>query len=471
MFRKTCCSIASVALIPMISIAASAQPPADSAHTVALQQSAGSAMWSPQILGTQINVIGQRLAPFHSPYSGANSLQAAGDHALSHVYGAYVGAVPFAWGADEARQVRVESYLDVEMSRGHGVSNATGLAGVTNGDVLRAGTADLGNGPYVARLFLRIIAPLGRGAEIDTLARGADQIGRAVSASRFEITAGKFAASDLFDLNRYANSARSQFMNWALFQNTAWDFAADTRGYTNGVAVAFVSRHMSLRFGSFQMPTQANGNKFDSDLRWARGDNVELTVIPSGGHAPVLRLLAYRNHARMGSYAAALAEAAVVGGRPDIVADDRPGRSKSGWGINIEQPVADLGETGFFARLGSSDGANESFAFTEVDRHVSVGFQASGGHWARPDDRVGAAFVRHDIATIHQQYLSAGGVGFLLGDGRLTYGAEQIVEAYYRVQLGSRIEMSPDIQLIRNPGYNRDRGPAKIVGMRLNFQY
>jgi carbohydrate-selective porin OprB len=320
-------------------------------------------------------------------------------------------------------------------------------------------------------MFVRLVRPVGHSPDVDTLARGIDQLSRHSAATRLEVTAGKFAASDLFDLNRYANTTRTQFMNWALFQNTAWDFAADTRGYTNGVAVAWISRRWSLRIGSFQMPREANGNKFDSDLRRARGDNVELTVSPAGEYAPIVRLLGFSNHARMGSYADALARAERDRTPPTIVGDDEPGRSKRGWGLNIEQPIANGGETGVFVRTGGNDGANESFAFTEVDRHVSAGVQLSGANWRREDDRFAIAIVRHDIAAVHQRYLAAGGIGFLLGDGALSYGSEQVVEAYYRAQVGARVQVSPDMQVIRNPGYNRDRGPATVLSLRVNFKY
>lgn len=460
-----------IPLVLLLAAPLGAQAPVDSSLAARSHRADGSASWAPQLLGTQINVIGQRLSTLRSPYEGLHSLVASGDRSISHVYGAYLGATPFAWGQDEPHQTRVETYLDVEMARGRGISSATGLAGVTNGDVLRAGTADLGNGPYVARMFVRVVLPLGAASGLDTLARGIDQLPRTSAANRIEVTAGKFAASDLFDLNRYANTTRTQFMNWALFQNTAWDFAADTRGYTNGVAVAFMSRRWTLRLGSFQMPREANGNKFDSDLRRARGDNAEVTFSPPGEYAPIIRLLGFVNHARMGNYAAALAAAARLNTPPDIVADDTPGRSKRGWGLNIEQPLADEGETAVFARVGGNDGANESFAFTEVDHHLSAGLQLSGVRWKRRDDRFAFALVRHDIATIHRQYLAAGGIGFLLGDGGLSYGAEQIVESYYRVQVGRQIQVSPDIQFIRNPGYNRDRGPATVFSLRVNFKY
>ena len=177
------------------------------------------------------------------------------------------------------------------------------------------------------------------------------------------------------------------------------------------------------------------------------------------------------NHARMGSYAEALAIGKSLGQVPDIAGDDRPGRKKYGFGLNLEQPLSDGGETGVFARFGWNDGKNESFAFTEVDRHISAGAQVSGVHWGRVHDRIGLAGVREGIVSVHSGYLAAGGLGFLLGDGRLTYGPEQILEGYYRLQAGPYLQVSPDLQFIRNPGYNRDRGPALVGSLRANFRY
>jgi carbohydrate-selective porin OprB len=321
----------------------------------------------------------------------------------------------------------------------------------------------------VARAFIRYTRSF-RSGQRDTLNAAPDQIPETVSSHRLEITAGKFAVSDLFDVNRYANSTRLQFMNWSLFQNTAWDFAADTRGYSNGIAIAWIHPGWTLRAGSFQMPHEANGNVFDSDLRRARGDQMELTLtIPRT--RTTARILGYVNHARMGDYAEALAIGASLGRAPDIAADDRPGRKKYGFGLNLEQPLTDEGETGVFARFGSDDGKNESFAFTEVDRHISLGAQVSGAHWGRADDRIGLAGVREGIVSVHRDYLAAGGVGFLLGDGRLSYGSEQILEGYYRLQTGRYLQFTSDVQGIRNPGYNRDRGPALVGSLRANFRY
>ncbi len=421
---------------------------------------AGSASWRAYLLGTQANVIGQHLRPFGSPYEGTNSLRSRGDSKISHAYGVY--------GGIDARH-GFQGYLDVEMIRGKGISSVVGLAGPTNGDVLRQGTIDLGSGPYVARAFVRYTKPLASGSS-DTLERAQDQVPTIVSSHRLEITAGKFAVTDLFDVSRYANTTRLQFMNWALFNNSAWDFAADTRGYSNGIAAAWIHPLWAVRVGSLQMPVLANGNKFDSHLDNARGDQAELTVT-SRATGTVARFLVFMNHGRMGNYAEALAIARATNTVPDIAADDKPGRAKYGWGLNLEQPIADGGESGAFARLGWSDGKNESFVFTEVDRHMSGGVQLSGAHWGRRSDRVGVAGVRTEIVQVHRDYIAAGGLGVLLGDGRLNYSTEEIVETYYREQLGDYFQAGPDAQYIRNPGYNPGRGHATVPAHRVNFRY
>jgi hypothetical protein len=383
------------------------------------------------------------------------SLRASGDHQVSQSYGAYAGVcfVP-----------NVAAYLDAEMIRGSGISHASGLAGVTNGDVLRQGSVDLGDGPYVARAFLRWTIPL-HSTKLDTVARGVDELPGVLSARRVEVTAGKFAATDVFDLNRYANSTRTQFLDWVLFNDGAWDYAADTRGYSNGIVVAWITRAVSVRAGSFQMPTFANGNRFDNDIANARGDNLEATF--AAPHDAVIRVLVYENHARMGDYDLATAIARETGTIPDIVATDAPGRTKYGWALNAELPLADDGETGVFARVGWNDGRHESFVFTEVDRHLSAGGQVSGRRWHRPNDAFAIAGVADGISAPHRNYLAAGGSGFLLGDGALRYGPESIAETYYLFAIGRYLAISPDLILIAHPGYNRDRGPATVLSLRV----
>jgi hypothetical protein len=429
------------------------------AETSAQTETGSLPAWVPRLLGAQFTLTGQRLLPFVAAYSGPRSLIKTGDTQETDTYGLYFGS---------QLTHDLQFYFDTELARGHGVSNAEGLAGLTNGDVIREGSVNLGEQPYIARAFLRYVVPLTREAE--PVERALDHFPSPQPVERIEIKAGKLALPDDFDLNRYANSTRAQFMNWGLFNNTAWDYAADTRGYTFGVYLGWVHPRWTLRLASCQMPTFANGNIFDSNVRLARGDNLELTLNPRA-EGTVVRFLVYENHARMGSYQEAIRLAAEQGGTPDIVADDRPGRTKVGWGINVEQPLADRGQTGAFLRLGWNDGRNEDFVFTEADQHASAGLQLAGNHWGREQDRVGVAAVIHGLSSEHRAYLADGGVGFLLGDGRLRYGHEQILESYYRFQAVKHVQISPDVQYVVNPGYNQDRGPATVVTLRFHLEY
>ena len=441
-------------------------PPGESPTTPG--EPAGPAPQSadPMLLGAQYTYVLQHQTALDSPYAGPLSLRADGDTQPTHTIGFYGGWAPRAW---------VQLYLDTEKFMGAGVSNATGLGGLTNGDVVREGASTLKKTFYLARSYLRFMLPLG--PEVTAVERGQDQLPGTEAATRLELKIGRLAVPDDLDKNRYAGSTRTEFMNWSLWDNTAWDYAANTRGYTDGIVLGYVSPGWALKYGIYRMPLFANGQPLERSLSIARGENLELTVSPAAT-GTIIRLLLFRNTARMGDYREALAIAADRGGPPDIVADDRNGRHKSGFGINLEQPLADQGETGLFARLGWNDGKTESFAFTEVDRLASLGAQLCGVHWQRRDDRLGIAIVVEGLAGPHRQYLQAGGAGFLLDDGRLDYGREQILEAYYRVGFGwnlgrsaVRLQLSPDFQYVVNPGFNTDRGPVRFYGVRMHLEY
>ena len=418
---------------------------------------AAAPLFVPQLLGAQVTCIGQDLSPLRSPYAGPLSLRAGGDKAVTRTYGVYLGM---------RLPAHLAFYLDTELFRGRGIHDGSGLAGYTNGDAVRAGTGGR-QIPYIARAYLDWSLPLGDA--VTPTAATQDQLPGTVADARVELKLGRLSVADDFDKNRYANDTRRQFMNWDLINAAAYDYAADTRGYTDGFVAAWAQPHWTLRYGLYQMPLHANGQALQGPIGRARSEQVQLSLHPFAADGFALRLLAYRNIARMGSYANALVLAAATGTTPAIVADDRNGRRKHGWVLNAELPLADGGDTGLFARTAWNDGATESFVYTEADRAFSVGAQLSGVHWQRAQDRIGLALGLDGLSALHRAYLAAGGCGFMLCDGALDYGRERVIEAYYRFQLGRHVQISPDLQWIANPGYNRARGPARVVGLRVHL--
>ncbi len=413
----------------------------------------------PQLLDAQYTLISQYQSPITSPYESALSLRGQGDEERSHTFGAYFG-LPLT--------NTLQFYFDVEMFKGEAVSGGTGLGGGANGDVVHAGTANLGKRAYVARRYLRYLIPLDN--DTHDVERAQDQLAGKEATRHLEFKLGKTAVSDDFDKNRYADSARTQFLNVALANNVAWDFAADTRGYTNGFLAAYISPTWALRYGVYLMPAYANGQTLEWPIGRARGEQVELTWQPGGTDAWALRLLAFRNIARMGIYRDAIEIAEATATTPDIRADDRDGRHKYGFGANAEYPIADDGETGLFARAGWNDGRTESFAFTEVDRTMIASAQLSGTHWGRKDDHIAIGATSNALSSDHRDYLALGGQGFLLGDGRLNYAQERALELQYRAHVIDHVEITPDFEFIHAPGYNKDRGPARFLGARLHLE-
>jgi high affinity Mn2+ porin len=413
----------------------------------------------PYLVGGQSTVIWQWKPAFTSPYQGPHSLQSQTENAVSDTYTLYTGIRPYRW---------LEFYIDPEMVRGHGLSDALGLAGFTNGEVIR--NPDIGMDPYLARAFLRATWSLGE----ETESRDTDQlqIGGDFPTSRLAFIFGVLATNDLFDTNRYANNARTQFMNWALITDPAYDFAADTRGYSRGIALEWAMPVAVVRAGVFQMPVVANGLDLDSNLLDSNGEQLEVDVPIEllAGRPLVARGLFYANHANMGNYRAAIALGRQTGQPPNITLTEKPGTLKYGFAFNFEQPLFDDGETGLFGRAGWDDGATESFAFTECDRHVSLGAQIAGASWHRPADHLGIAVVVNGLSDPHADYLAAGGLGFILGDGRLHRGAEIITEAYYSLHVLRWFDFSLDYQFIDNPGYNQDRGPVSVLSLRGHVQ-
>jgi len=361
-----------------------------------------------------------------------------------------------------------EFLLDVQETGGHGIGEALGIAGFTNLDVVRNPT--LSKAPYVARLMWHQIIPLsGRKAPSE---RTPLSLFKELPVRRLEIRFGKFSLVDFFDLNAYGSDSNLQFLNWTVDNNGAYDYAADTRGFTYAAMVEYDDRHWAARFAEALMPKVANGINLDAALGRAHSENVEFELHHSflPRREAVVRLLGYANHANMGVYSVAIDN--FLAGRtptPEITAHPLQTTTKYGFGANVEQPLTDW--LGIFARWGWNEGRHESYAYTEVDETEQVGAGAQGSKWKRKLDRAGLAFISNGISREHQEYLALGGVGFLLGDGRLNYGRENIVETYYTLHVWRGIFTALDAQYVDHPGYNRDRGPLFAPALRLHVEF
>ena len=409
----------------------------------------------------------QNLFAFRSPYSGPGSLRARNETELTDTYTLYLGVRP---------TPRFEVYINPELALGNGISSGVGLVGYSNGDLI--GQPSLRPQPYLARGFVRWRVPLlrrGVPRQTQNVSAGANLIGGSLPASRLVITAGKFAISDHFDVNSYANNARIQFLNNAFINNLAYDKAGDTRGYTLGLMVGWIQPAFAVRLASVAMPTAAGGPDLAYGFAGRHSEQMEIqfhSSVIGGSHvAPmVLRLLAYRNAAAMGRYRDTL-QGRPAGAVTDVSLVRRRGATKYGFGLNFEQGLGDSGATGVFGRLGWNDGLTESFCYAEADRFLSFGGQLSGVHWKRGSDVLGAALAQSELSSIHQAYLEAGGQGLSLGDGRLDYGPEQVAEVYYACSLSRNTTLSPDYQFINHPGCNRDRGAVSLLTLRLHHTF
>jgi len=410
----------------------------------------------------QANVVLQGHPAFPAQYSGPNSLSAPAQSATTHILTLYTGY---------ELSHTTEVFADLEYATGGGIGSAFGLAGYTNLDSVRTVSGlPLAETPYLARFLLRQIIPLTH----ERVAADRDELHLATSlpARRIEFRIGKFDLVDFFDLNSFGSDSHLQFLNWTVDQNGAWDYAANTRGYTDGAILEYDDHWWTARFAEALEPKVANGIRLDADIARARSENFELEARGKliAHRAGVVRLLSYLNHADMGSYEQAIAEFLDhQTATPDIIATRRQGRHKYGFGLNFEQAITS--QVSLFGRLGWSDGRNESFAYTEVDRTFELGGFATGSAWHRRNDRAGVAFVVNGIVAAHQQYLALGGLGFLLGDGGLTYGPEKIFEGFYTAHLWRGIFASFDLQHINNPGYNQARGPVTVPGARLHLEF
>jgi hypothetical protein len=426
----------------------------ESAPTTVFPHSETARWW----VSGQVNIVFQAHPDFHALYSGPNSLSSRGEHATSRVLTLYTGY---------QLSKQTEALFDLESAGGRGISDALGMAGFTNVDVVR--NPALGSKPYIARAILHHVFALS-GMQEDA-ERTPLSILAKLPERRLELRVGKMSLADYFDVNSVGSDSHLQFLNWTAVNNGAYDYAADTRGYTVAALAEYQDRKWVVRFAEALMPKVANGPKLDFNLARARSENIEIEFRPvlQKEKKTVIRLLSFINHADMGSYRDTVdAFLAGTDPRPVIEEHRKQGRIKYGFGLNAEQEVSKTLRV--FGRLGWNEGQNESYAYTEVDQAAEVGTDWFLKRWRRPVDKIGFAFITNGISRWHQLYLALGGDGFLLGDGRLTYGREDIIETYYNAHVWRGVYISPDLQWAAHPGYNKDRGPVIVPGLRLHLE-
>ncbi len=444
-----------------------AQPPGTS--TTFIDHGRTDPFWA----GAEVNSIFQAHPSFGAPYTGTNSLHPGGEVAISGLLTVFSAYRPHR---------TTEIILDAEMAVGGGLSGALGIAGFTNLDVVRNPT--LSNEPYVARFEIHQMIPLSSIWEPND-DRGPISTFAMVPRHRLELRLGKMSTADLFDINPAGSDSHLQFMNWTVDNNGAYDYAADTRGYTYGLIVEYQGPFIEARFGELMLPKVANGIDIDFDLTKSHSEQLEVEIkyCRKPGWAGTLRVLGYENFANMGSYQEAIdAYLKDPTAQPDITMHRHVGASKFGFGLNVFQELGGIARA--FARGGWNDGRNESFAYTEVNDTFEIGFDLAGKIWRRPFDKIGLAFVTNGISDVNREYLRLGGHGFLLGDaclftdptctrrpsGYLNYGRENIVELYYNVHIWRGAFAAGDIQFVDNPGYNQDRGPVWVFSLRAHLE-
>ena len=392
---------------------------------------------------------------FHAPYSGPNSLSPARNDET-------VDATLFL-GAKLWRGA--EFWINPEVDQGFGLDNTLGVAGFPSGEAYKVGAYH----PYfrLQRAFVR--QTIDEGGEQESLDAVANQLGGSRNADRWVFTVGKFSVIDIFDNNQYAHDPRNDFLNWAAVDTGSFDYAADAWGYTVGAAAERYQGAWTVRAGVFDGSNVPNSVHLEPGLHELQGD-LELEhrheILE---HPGKVMLTAYETRARLGLLDEAV-EVAQATGDPVNIAATRRLRDRFGADVNLEQELAN--DLGMFARVGKSTGNVEVYEFTDIDRSVSVGLSLKGSRWTRVDDTVGLAVIDNGISAAREQYLNTGGLGIVVGDGRLPHpGAEQVLETYYNLGLMSQLHLTFDYQLVKNPGYNTDRGPVSIFAIRVHAQF
>ena len=403
----------------------------------------------------QETTITQDKPGFYAPYSGMNSLSPNAETATS-ITTTLFGAARLWKGA--------EAFFNPELSGGSGLSKTTGVAGFPNGETFRVNSVE----PeiYIARLYFK--QTFEWGTEKDTIQNDANVLGGIKSKRYFSVAAGKFSMADFFDGNNFSHDPRSQFMNWALMDNAAWDYPANTRGYTFGLYTELGQPTWTLRFALTMVVTQANESTWDAKIAKANTQTVEYEKrYEIDGQKGTLRILGYLNNGKFGNYDLAIAQNPKA---PNVDSTEAYGRHKYGFGINTDQYLTK--DFGVFAKASWNDGHTETWFFTEIDRSITFGGVLKGTQWNRSDDEIGLAFVGDGLSQPHRQYLADGGYGFIIGDGKLSYAPEMIAEIYYKINAyQKKFFISPDYQFILNPAYNKARGPVNVFSLRAHVEF
>jgi high affinity Mn2+ porin len=431
-------------LIPLLAAAA---------FPLAAQDAPADERWN---LFFQATSIGQYHGSFLSSYSGQFSLQGHPEAEASLTSTLFFGL---------RLASNTQFYFDPEIAGGRGFSATNGMANFPNGEMPRVATAT--PKPYIARLY--VTQDFGFGSERETTQSDENQLSGSRPMTRYSITVGRFTVTDFFDDNRYSHDPRTQFMGWAAMYNGAWDYPADTRGYTWGWVHEFHTSNWSVRYSSAAMPRVANGLRFDRRLFRDRSDMFEGELRGKfREHEGAVRLLSYFNRFDGGTYADAIRLARETGARPDITATRRTGTLKYGFGVSADQELAK--DFGIFGRLGWNDGKTESFAYTAIDRLATFGASLKGSRWRRPEDTLATELTISGLSAVHAQYLALGGYDFLIGDGALRYGPETVWETYYSARVIPQLFATIGLDHANNPAYNRDRGPVWIGTFRLHLE-
>jgi hypothetical protein len=409
-------------------------------------------------LSGQINIVNQSHPSFHAKYSGPDSLSPDAEQATTGVATIYTG---FRLGRN------TEFIFDVESARGSGVSGALGLGGLLDLDAVTDRTATAA--PYVARAHFRHTIAFSKKTEPAT--RNPLGLDPFLPTTRLEIRVGKMSVTDFFDSNSVGNDSHLQFLNYAIDNNAAYDFAANSRGYTYGALFEFYHPGWVARFAEMLEPKDTTGLTTNWNIARSRSENYEFELHPNliKDRSSIFRVNSFVNHADIASYRDAIN--GYLSGQdpiPDINAHIKPGQMNYGFGANGEQELTE--SLRVFARLGFNLGGKEAFQFAEADRTFAFGADLGGKRWHRLQDRIGIAAAVNGLSEVHRRYLELGGLSYLLGDNGLNYSREEIFEGYYNFRVRQGVFAAFDLQHVRNPGYNSSRGPVWIFGLRLHLE-